>query len=216
MPPPGVGRGHGARGREGRGHERGVSGRHGGVSRGHWHATCLWLRGYVRGGPGPVRGWHAGCSSRGVSAAVRPPASRPTPRISGLAEIGHAGGGARRPEISTMSTTTTPAFATPESKAEARVLALRERAERAASKARERVAKAEAALTDLATRDARTERAKAIVRAVVEAESARRRCLCGCGIETPRAFFVPGHDARLLSVTIRELAGEATEEPNAE
>ena len=60
-----------------------------------------------------------------------------------------------------------------------------------------------------ATRDtARAERAverkaalaeaHAEVRRLVAAESARRRCLCGCGTGT-LAFFVPGHDAKLVS-----------------
>lgn len=37
------------------------------------------------------------------------------------------------------------------------------------------------------------------IRAMREAEAGRRLCLCGCGAQTPKAFFVPGHDAKLAS-----------------
>lgn len=37
------------------------------------------------------------------------------------------------------------------------------------------------------------------IRELCEAEAAKRLCLCGCGAQTPKAFFVPGHDAKLLS-----------------
>lgn len=90
-------------------------------------------------------------------------------------------------------------------RAEQRVARAREAAEKAILKAKEAQAKAEQRLRESEGKDERTAEARQIVREVVEAESARRRCLCGCGANTPRAFFVPGHDARLLAVTIREL-----------
>lgn len=45
--------------------------------------------------------------------------------------------------------------------------------------------------------------AHAKIRALVATESARRLCLCGCGAQTPKAFFVPGHDAKLLSTLLK-------------
>jgi hypothetical protein len=47
------------------------------------------------------------------------------------------------------------------------------------------------------------EAAHAEIRELVAAESARRLCLCGCGAQTPKAFFVPGHDAKLLSAMLK-------------
>lgn len=90
-------------------------------------------------------------------------------------------------------------------KAEQRVAKAREAAERAIAKAKEAQAKAEQRLRESEGKDERTAEARRIVHEVVEAEAARRRCLCGCGANTPRAFFVPGHDARLLATTVREL-----------
>ena len=51
--------------------------------------------------------------------------------------------------------------------------------------------------------------AHAAVRELVARESARRTCLCGCGAETPRAFFVPGHDAKLMSRFLSEQTATA-------
>lgn len=102
-----------------------------------------------------------------------------------------------------MSTTTTTM--SPVERAEARVQKAREAAERAIEKAKAAQERAEQRLRESEGKDERTAEAKRIVREVVEAEAARRRCLCGCGANTPRAFFVPGHDARLLATTIREL-----------
>jgi hypothetical protein len=45
--------------------------------------------------------------------------------------------------------------------------------------------------------------AHAEIKRRIEAETQRRRCLCGCGVVTARAFFVPGHDAKLLSVLLK-------------
>ena len=105
-----------------------------------------------------------------------------------------------------MTTTTTSATVlSPVERAEQRVAKAREAAEKAILKAKEAQAKAEQRLRESEGKDERTAEARRIVHEVVEAESARRRCLCGCGANTPRAFFVPGHDARLLAVTIREL-----------
>lgn len=94
-------------------------------------------------------------------------------------------------------------------KANERLVALREQQEKQLAKLRERVEKAEKRAAEAEGKDERTAEARALVHAVVQQESDRRKCLCGCGANTPRAFFVPGHDARLLAATVRELAAEA-------
>ena len=67
-------------------------------------------------------------------------------------------------------------------------------AKQATKDARDAKEKEEAARRLTARTNAHAEIAR-----LVEAESARRLCLCGCGNTTPRAFFVPGHDSKLLS-----------------
>ncbi len=69
-----------------------------------------------------------------------------------------------------------------------------------------KAAKAEAKAERKAARVVALADAHAEVRRLTDAESARRSCVCGCGVATPRAFFVPGHDAKLVS---RLLNGEA-------
>ena len=82
----------------------------------------------------------------------------------------------------------------PDAKADAKAKAAK--AEAAASAKAERKAERAVALTD----------AHAEVRRLTDKEASRRSCVCGCGAPTPRAFFVPGHDAKLVS---RLLNGEA-------
>ena len=41
------------------------------------------------------------------------------------------------------------------------------------------------------------------IKALVAKETARRLCICGCKTVTARAFFVPGHDAKLLSTLLK-------------
>lgn len=111
-------------------------------------------------------------------------------------------------QTQTTEPTTTAVPQSAVEKAEARVAKAKEAAERALAKAKEAQAKAEQRLLETEGKDERTARAKALVHEVVQVESDRRRCLCGCGANTPRAFFVPGHDARLLATTVRELLTE--------
>lgn len=40
----------------------------------------------------------------------------------------------------------------------------------------------------------------------IELEAGRRKCVCGCGGQVTKAFFLPGHDAKLLSAILK---GEA-------
>ena len=110
-----------------------------------------------------------------------------------------------------MSTTTTPVTTTPSAidKASARVARAVEAANKAKQRAIDAQAKAEERLRNAGGKDERMAEAKRIIHEVIATEAARRVCLCGCGQPTPRAFFQPGHDARLLSVTLKELAAEA-------
>ena len=94
------------------------------------------------------------------------------------------------------------ALVTPKPNRKARKAARKAKAPKAA--APEPKAKAPKAKVDPEDR----ERAHAQVRELVAKESARRRCLCGCGVETPKSFFVPGHDAKLMSSILRASRGE--------
>jgi hypothetical protein len=94
------------------------------------------------------------------------------------------------------------ATATPEA---APVVAIDDKQAKALAKAAEAEARKAKAEADKATREERRTGAHAEIARLVAAESARRLCLCGCGATTPRAFFVPGHDSKLMS---RLLDGE--------
>ena len=94
----------------------------------------------------------------------------------------------------TKATATPKAAPTPEEKAKAEAFAALVSAK-----------VVEQADADRATREERRTSAHAEIARLVAAESARRLCLCGCGTTTPRAFFVPGHDSKLMS---RLLDGE--------
>lgn len=82
---------------------------------------------------------------------------------------------------------------------------------KAARKAKAAPAPAPAPAPSAAERKARIQQeaaqarhaAHGVIKELVAAEIARRRCLCGCGAEVPRAFFVPGHDAKLLSALLK-------------
>lgn len=108
----------------------------------------------------------------------------------------------------TNEQTTTTQTLSPVERAEARVAKAKAAAERAAERAKAALAKATERAEQAENRDVRLTEAKRLVREVVQAEAARRFCLCGCGNPTPNGFFKPGHDARLLALTLKELAAE--------
>lgn len=84
-----------------------------------------------------------------------------------------------------------------------------EAAAKAATKAAAAAARAEAKEAAKAARAGALAEAHERLRALREAEAAKRHCLCGCGATTPTAFFVPGHDAKLVSRWLSEAEAKA-------
>ena len=108
--------------------------------------------------------------------------------------------------MSTVTITTNNANTKPDAiaRAAANVAKAQAAATKAIERAKQQQEKATKRLNESEHREARIAEAKRLVREVVDAELERRKCLCGCG-EQVVGMFKPGHDARLLSVTVAEL-----------